>query len=504
MKKSRRHTALGKRSKHGQTVRSPFHALGNKVSWSSWKDDFLPNVLWACVATGVMDRDVYLDLFRRIGVRARSRWKDTKYVSLTHTGLSSTDYADFEYAFDPLRNIKGGSQISNAIASIGSMPDRDHWQKFHAIEPDTEKAWEALAHGIMACIDHQSQQSTDVRWLKVAYLAICGRLVLPNEELIEEIRLYPDKGEMTKVRPMIRATEMSIRMMEMEAERPSEAPLFPVEAFWSELYTSTKCFVASPKKSTTEDIISLTKELSSIANDVMSHFYQCSKNTGIDPRLDGAFGLCLYNLHLAIELAALPSNFLSSGRILLRSIVEACITLRYLTAKDDAGLWKQYRNYGSGQTALAFLKTIDLDDAPSYVDLEALEMLANEDAWFETQDILIGAWDKKSLREMAIECDRKDLYDKYYDWLSGFSHGHWGAVRDTSFTICLNPMHRLHRIPIFGHVKPSVLPDVSKLINLILDDLNHLYPSFKPRIKWHKTNKPTDKVSKKPKSKTAG
>src|SRR5215208_8280936 len=41
----------------------------------------------------------------------------------------------------------------------------------------------------------------------------------------------------------------------------------------------------------------------------------------------------------------------------------------------------------------------------------------------------------------------KDEYDRYYGWASAFSHGHWGAVRDSVLQTCQNPLHRLHRIP---------------------------------------------------------
>jgi hypothetical protein len=51
---------------------------------------------------------------------------------------------------------------------------------------------------------------------------------------------------------------------------------------------------------------------------------------------------------------------------------------------------------------------------------------------------------------------------------------------------CLNPLHRFHRIPAPSKsYMPSILPDACKLVNRMIDDLNHLYPSFKQRLKWH-------------------
>ena len=186
------------------------------------------------------------------------------------------------------------------------------------------------------------------------------------------------------------------------------------------------------------------------------------------------------------ELAYSPGRIFSSGRIILRTIAECFIALSYLTTKDDPTIWLQYRNYGTGQTALAFLKTSGLDDIPDYIDIQKLDMLANEDAWMEFRDIRLGAWANKNLRKMSEEANVKDVYDKYYDWPSGFVHGHWGSIRDSVFSTCLNPLHRFHRVPDPMQVMPSVLIDCCKLGNRILDILNGLYPSFDRRIQWHK------------------
>ena len=147
----------------------------------------------------------------------------------------------------------------------------------------------------------------------------------------------------------------------------------------------------------------------------------------------------------------------------------------------------QYRQYGSGQAKLSFLKNVREDNIPEFVNLEEIENLANEDAWFEFQDIPLGAWADKNLRQMAIESDCKAVYDAHFDWASGYVHGNWASVRDTVYVTCVNPLHRLHRIPSPPRSNmASILNDAFKLINRMLDELNHLYPSFKPRIRWHK------------------
>ena len=111
-------------------------------------------------------------------------------------------------------------------------------------------------------------------------------------------------------------------------------------------------------------------------------------------------------------------------------------------------------------------------------------MHANADMWMEFQDIDLGAWSNKNLRKMAEEPGVKDVYDRYYDWSSGYVHANWSAVRDTVFEMCGNPLHRFHRVASFPRLNMNgTVLDAGKLVNLMLEEINKLYPSFKPRIK---------------------
>jgi len=69
-----------------------------------------------------------------------------------------------------------------------------------------------LASGYAQCFDHQSQQSTDIRWLIVMNYLANGRIMIsqPMEERFLEIVEYPNKGDMRSVRPSIRALEITL------------------------------------------------------------------------------------------------------------------------------------------------------------------------------------------------------------------------------------------------------------------------------------------------------
>ena len=82
---------------------------------------------------------------------------------------------------------------------------------------------------------------------------------------------------------------------------------------------------------------------------------------------------------------------------------------------------------------------------------------------------------------MATESDAKEIYDGYYGWSSGFVHAQWGAVRDTDFITCHNPLHRLHRIPrAFPRRQASVERDAASLLNGMIDLVDLLYRGSEP------------------------
>jgi Family of unknown function (DUF5677) len=105
-----------------------------------------------------------------------------------------------------------------------------------------------------------------------------------------------------------------------------------------------------------------------------------------------------------------------------------------------------------------------------------LEALANEDMWQEYISVDLGHWDKSHLRALAEKAGVKEEYDRYYPWTSTYTHGHWGAVRDSVFTLCGNPLHRLHRIPRDEtRSLEDVISDACVLVDQVLKLINELY-----------------------------
>lgn len=477
---------IGQHTRDGKKLRPPLMQVP-MLNPSSWADDHMPEMLWAVLLTGVLSRKDYLNCFRRLAGLCREWFKKEeleergpilpdKEVGLNftivadHTKLADVSDEQFnQFIAIPLRHPLGYAAL-RPLLLIESLPGLERWKKALNVEA-TPADWQTLGVAIARVLYHQSEASTDIRWFKVILPIISGRMFYPESmaDHLEELRLFPEKGDMRRVRPSIRSNEMMIRR---------NPPTPWIQMFWAELLKKTRCIDPSPEGYSFVETVINPKALYAARYEVIQRFGENLTAIRADARLDSAFGLALYAISIVEELGFHRIQVSIVGRFALRALVEANITLRYLAQRDDENLWKSYRVYGAGQAKLAFLKAQEAEgELPPFIDESALHEIANEDIWQEFLDIDIGHWANSNLRKLATECGAKDLYDKYYDWVSTYNHSHWGAIRDTNFITCHNPLHRLHRIPRVEHRSlNSVEGDAVELVNQMLDVLDRLYP----------------------------
>ena len=493
-KNNSNYSSINKHKNENKVLKPPMNTLPGQVNFSSWVNDRMPHMLWACILAGNLERERYLHLFRMVARNIREEFPHYKSLGISHADFVKFSEAEFDCAFQQVFDDAKAVEALRCLLFVECLPDLAHWKR-RLISPPADGDARALASGVLNCFDHQSQNATDVRWLKVIFLMITGKMIFPESmrDRVEEFRLYPDYGDMRKVRPSIRSAEMMLNGSDETGKIDPDYRKIS-DDFWNHMLINTECDIAQRFKPPAMPVQSIRSEMYDLAKFISEHFDATLTTTKLDARHDVSFGLVLYAAALALELTLGYGHKMAGGRILLRSIMEAYITLHYLTKKDDAKEWLAYRDDGAGKTKLAFLKNLEAEEKPDFIDIDRLENLANEDMWLEFRDVNIGAWSKKDLRKLAIECGAKETYDKYYDWASGYAHGQWVCIRDTAFSVCSNPLHRFHKIPVpLKTAMPSVLPDSCKLINMMLDDINSLYPSFKVRLRSYKLNEVVEK-----------
>jgi hypothetical protein len=233
------------------------------------------------------------------------------------------------------------------------------------------------------------------------------------------------------------------------------------------------------------------KHAKEVRDELITHLLNTSKSSSLDSRHEGIFGLALYGMTIFLETIFYRTASSVTGRLSLRILLETLITLEYGLKKEktDPTVWTAYRTYGAGQLKLMHLKLGESSEEIFCIDRKELEYNANEDKWIEFVSINLGHWDGADLRKMSEEVGLKVLYDSYHDYASGFGHASWGAVRESVYQRCMNPLHRFHRLPTFDlPLMPSIFEDARNLINIILNCVSQAYPDFKEQINVPEVN----------------
>jgi len=486
-------TKLSRHKRIKKELKPPFMQIPN-LKPCSWIDERLPEMLWAVLVIGNVERTKALDFFRYIDGYVE---KNRDCYDVTLTGISKFLVNKKEEFIK--RAISWSDEIKIVLRPLllfPNLPAADVWKTCLG-QSEPKEDWSKLAEGVSKTIWHQSQEATDCRWIKILCQISGGQLHLPSsssgtDDLLKEITEYPNYGDLRKVRPSIRALEISFS--------PSSNNDYSEwsKSFWQHCFDETGCLpveVVSEKnkkrqKEFTDETETARKyyfeETKNIRNKLIEHLLTTSKTSAIDSRHEGAFGIALFGLTLFIEIIFYRLPLSITGRGNLRMLVEAFIVFKYLLKKEkeEQDIWDDYRSYGSGQLKLIYLKLGELGEQISSVDINELADLVNEDKWAEFVAINLGHWDSVNLRIISEEVGLKALYDKFYNYTSGYIHANWGAIRESVYQKCVNPLHRLHRVPTYNlPLLSSITSDAIEVTNYILESLSEAYPKFEFRLR---------------------
>lgn len=302
-------------SKHNISIIDQHQRLGSKLvppmaqipkmTPSSWLDHHMPEMLWAVLLASTLERRHYLNCFRKLATLCREWFKradeernESEPKSDQGTGLDFTVIVDLtklseisdenfhSFISIPLSHPLGYAAL-RPLLLIDGIPGVERWRREISVEP-TGDDWNTLARAVGRVLDHQSEASTDIRWFKVIVPIISGRMHYPQSaaERLEELRLFPDKGDMRQVRPHIRSTEMMMRR---------NPPTQWTNDFWGQALRDTGCIDPSEGQGYTFIDTSIDPDTLYAARDeVIERFMGSIKAERVDARLDSAFGLVLY------------------------------------------------------------------------------------------------------------------------------------------------------------------------------------------------------------------
>ena len=452
---------------------SPFSYIGlsEKMRLSSWMDDRLPDMLWAALIVASVDRDNALGQFRRIFNFIGKHEQREQLHDLTLTGIGGLDKNLRSELIGFIVEPPPASYALSVLRLFEGLPAREEWhQCLPLVEPDVD----LLMSAVGTTLWHQSQEATDCRWVRLMGKVVAGKLHMPRD-MANDLLKYPNESDQRAVRPFVRATEISFGLEE-------DTSLAWPRAFWDESWANTPCIASSQRyEQPSFDEVVTRRAISELREQLEVHWEQTHSTTAIDAKHDAVFGMAFFCLRILDEMMGIGIDSSILGRLGLRTILEVRINLKYMLVQDAPDLWKKWREYGAGQAKLNALKFDDSIEPPKYINVESIEQIASEDMWEEFRTIDLASWSGLDLRKISEESDLKDTYDQHYSWTSGYAHGMWGAVRESSYQVCENPLHRMHRYPARIPLHDTV-DDTAKLVDGILEHLDEAYPTFPDRL----------------------
>jgi len=155
---------------------------------------------------------------------------------------------------------------------------------------------------------------------------------------------------------------------------------------------------------------------------------------------------------LAIQIARNPLIWNGhAAPVLLRAMADVYISLAWIFGDPDDRS-RKFILYGLGQLKLHLerRKALRGDDPP---DPREEMLIKHEEGWMESQrisiltDVDFGSWSDLNTRKMADEAGCLDFYEQVYVPFSGAAHSMWQHVGRYNTKTCINPLHRVHRVP---------------------------------------------------------
>jgi len=230
-KKQSNHSTLKQHIHQGKTLTPPMAALPN-LQPTSWLNERLPEMLWAVLLVTHLPRPVMLETFREVADYVSQFQDENSIHDVTHTGFSRAKAEIVEGLLNVITATDDHRVALSPLLLLHQLPAYESWTRF--LPAPTRDSWQALMGAVALVLDHQSQEATDCRWVRLMCLVSSGKAVVPPE-FVKEIAYYPNYGDMRQVRPSIRAAEIAFW------ERDDTAYDW-AEKFWTQCLSDTPCF----------------------------------------------------------------------------------------------------------------------------------------------------------------------------------------------------------------------------------------------------------------------
>jgi hypothetical protein len=180
-----------------------------------------------------------------------------------------------------------------------------------------------------------------------------------------------------------------------------------------------------------------------------------------DPLRDEVLlGLACRIFRLTIQVVSFPANWTEDiGEVFLRLVADAYIHFHWFLTKASPADFQKFYEYGLGQQKLLSEHFRILFESHGISEDQArkmnpgIEFLSNH-KMPDFINVNVGNWTDKTTRELAIDAGLHELYAFVYTPTSSTVHGMYDCLERHYLSYCINPFHKLHKVPVFRRKSP--------------------------------------------------
>lgn len=443
--------------------------LSDEKSWSYGR---MPEYIWIGLVFRKFGRTKGMNKLYNIVLQLHKLAPELSTLRLSEILSLKSDVQENIYNFI-LKEI-GKEVLSPLTVLITESENSKFCEYFFDTNLSIEERCNELIETMRKIMNHQSYDSTDIRFVALYYSLLKEKKILQKEQR-ELIRKYPQLSHDDEMMRMVRPTVRSLEMMILNIEN---LDTLYIKKFWRIISDMTDCTIYTIKFPVETRSIDIYMENLYEIFTYLTELYVAS--SPLEDKMNVLLGIATYSYKRLKEVYEHKLFNSISGRNCVRVLIEDYIMMKYLVKNEEThtNIWKEYKLYGLGLYKLVLAKHREnKTEGEPHFDQNYIEALVNEFKSEDFIDIDTKYFDQQNIRLKAESVGEKQLYGLYYDYDSSFEHGMWGAIRESSLLKCNNPAHKYHCVPDIDNqnVLKSVMPDCIMVMNKTLNFLNELY-----------------------------
>ena len=423
----------------GKELVPPFmqEPLGSIMHLCSWSKERLPEYIWiGILRNSCNNKKNYFKKFYHLKEYMLKTLEEPTDKISTILKLKREDKISL---FEKIKEVFGDKVLDPII--IVSNFDKDLRDSFLDKSNTNNKRISTINEIVKKMYDRHCDFAMDVRYS--ALILKINKIYFPSNDMIikDAIQKYPLLENDNPLIDMYKISLSSLEGMDF-----FDSTYDYSKYFYEEMYLMTDCnpkIIVYPK---TGDIDLLTTKIRELKKLILK-----SEEIKSDDKRDVIVGNIVYIYKIVKEI--IDNNLYDSiiSRFVLRTITEVIVNIKFLCSqeKDNPDIWEAFKDYGNSKYKMIYKRIEEgttLNDNCKHFDEVMLKLLANETKSEEFLKVSFKDFADKNVRQKFILVDEKDLYDTYYDYDTCFTHGYWGAIRESSLLTCDNPAHNYHSV----------------------------------------------------------